>query len=266
VAKIYSKKMESKKRHLSPLIVFFLLFLWGTISINLYPLPCWSANKELNPVVFSLNVKDEPLKEALKKISKSTGYRITVSENWASLPVTAQLKNLTVEEGLKRLLKGLNHSLVIQDIEKKISIKIINVSSDIQPLAQLALDQENNEPAPLQAKIDPQDIEVAPPNKPGERGITQREIDAIRAKQEKIDPGDIEVMPPDKPGEKGITQRELDAIIAKQKKIDPGDIEVIPPENPGERGITQREIDAIRALHQEANTPDIELAPPKGFK
>ena len=258
--------MGSKKRHLSPLIVFFLVFLWGTISINLYPMHCWSANKELKPVVFSLNVKDEPLSEALKKISKATGYRITVSENWASLPVTAQLKNLTVEEGLKRLLKGLNRSLVIQDTEKRILIQILNRSSDIQPLTQLALDQENNEPAPLQTKIDPQDIEVIPPEKPGERGITQREIDAIRAMQKKIDPGDIEVIPPDKPGERGITQRELDAIIAMQKKIDPKDIEVIPPENSGESGITQREIDAIRALHQEANTPDIELVPPKDFK
>jgi len=165
---------------------------------------------------------------------------------------------VTVEEGLKRLLKGLNHSLVIEDAEKKISIKILNRSHNIQASEQAAL------PNFPQTQLDPGDIEVAPPEKPGEKGLTLRELDAIIAKQKEIDPGDIEVIPPEKPGEKGITQRELDAIIAKQKKIDPGDIEVAPPENPGERGLTQRELDAIIAA-QKDKTPDIEVHPASGL-
>ncbi|MEA3359987.1 MAG: hypothetical protein U9R17_11370 [Thermodesulfobacteriota bacterium] len=228
--------------------------------MNLFPLPCWCANKEPKTVVFSLNVKDELLKEALKKISKSTGYEITVSENWENLPVTAQFKNETVEDGLNRLLRGLNHSLVIEDTEKKISIKIVSRSSNIQATEHTAL------PNYPQKQLDPGDIEVAPPKNPGERGLTQRELDAIIAAQEKIDPGDIEVIPPEKPGDKGITQRELDAIIAEQEKIDSGDIEVIPPKSPGERGITQREIDAIRALRQKDNETGVKLAPPKDSK
>jgi hypothetical protein len=258
VAKIHIIHMESKKQHLSPLIILTLTFLLETTTINLLPLPCWAANKELKTGTFSLHVKDKPLREVLDKISMRTGYGFTVDERWQSLPVTAQLEDVTVEEGLKRLLKGLNHSLVIEDAEKKISIKILNRSHNIQASEQAAL------PNFPQTQLDPGDIEVAPPEKPGEKGLTLRELDAIIAKQKEIDPGDIEVIPPEKPGEKGITQRELDAIIAKQKKIDPGDIEVAPPENPGERGLTQRELDAIIAA-QKDKTPDIEVHPASGL-
>jgi hypothetical protein len=90
--------------------------------------------------------------------------------------------------------------------------------------------------------IDPLDLEVIPPEKPGAKGITERELIALHQQQNRMDPLDFEVIPPEKPGEKGITERELIAMLAGQEQGDPLDLEVIPPERPGEKGITEREL------------------------
>jgi len=58
--------------------------------------------------VFSLDVKDEPLGEVLVKISKATGYEITIDTGYAKFPITASLKNVTLHEGLRRILGRLN--------------------------------------------------------------------------------------------------------------------------------------------------------------
>jgi len=54
----------------------------------------------------------------------------------------------------------------------------------------------------------------------------------MESNQEKVVPLDMEVIPPENPGEKGITARELKQNEANQKQVDPLDMEVIPPENP----------------------------------
>jgi hypothetical protein len=112
--------------------------------------------------------------------------------------------------------------------------------------------------------IDPQDIEVLPPDKPGERGITRQEIEAAMRASKMIDPQDIEVLPPDKPGERGITRQEIEAAVTASKPIDPQDIEVLPPSRPGGRGVTQREINAITASQKKSlgNNQELPQLPP----
>ena len=94
-------------------------------------------------------------------------------------------------------------------------------------------------------EMEGQIIEVTPPDVPGGIGVTQQEVDALKASQN-VDPQTIEVILPSKPGERGLTQREVDALRVSQD-VAPQDIEVLPPSKPGERGLTQREIDAIKA-------------------
>jgi len=91
---------------------------------------------------------------------------------------------------------------------------------------------------------DPDTIEVIPPRKPGERGLTQKQVDALKPAAT-ADPDAIEVIPPRKPGEHGLTQKQVDAL-KPAAATDPDAIEVIPPRKPGERGLTQRQVDALR--------------------
>ena len=95
------------------------------------------------------------------------------------------------------------------------------------------------------------DEEVIPPGGPGEKGMTRRELEQMKAAQPQIDPLDEEVIPPAAPGEKGITRRELDNLQKQQAVIDPMDQEVVPPGGPGEKGMTLQELERLKALSSE---------------
>jgi hypothetical protein len=101
-------------RLFSYLVVFFLLGLGGAIPTILSPTPCWGSESGEGPVVFSLDVKDEPLGEVLKKISKATGYEITIATEYTKIPITARLQGV----GRKRfLLKSMVFFLVLDPLK-----------------------------------------------------------------------------------------------------------------------------------------------------
>jgi len=60
--------------------------------------------------------------------------------------------------------------------------------------------------------------EVIPPDKPGGRGLTAAEVEAIAAKP--IDPELVQVIPPDKPGGRGLTAAEVRAAAPQAAPID----------------------------------------------
>jgi hypothetical protein len=224
--------MQVKGKTISHYRILFLVCLAGVISAHLVVTPSWASEKYARSAVVSLDVKNEPLGVVLDKISSDTGHKILVNREWADLPVTARLHNVTVEEGLRRLLKNFNYALVFQDNEKRISIEIHGFSSNIEPVERTAVKQRERQALLQEKEVDSRKLEVIPPAEPGGRGITEGELEALEALREKIDPGDLEVLPPEEPEGRGITQRELKALEALRKKTDPGELEVIPPPEP----------------------------------
>jgi len=212
----------------------------------------WGAVVNHDKLQFSLDVKGEPLSLVLKKISKLTGYNITVNKKWADLPVTATLTDTNLHKCLKNILRKTNNTVVINENEKSISIDVYDT-----------VISSNGSTDTTEKTIDPLNVEVIPPEVPGERGITQSELNSILASQGRLDPLDVEVIPPEVPGERGITQSELNSMLASQDKADPLDVEVIPPEVPGERGITQSELNSILASQSRVDPLDVEVIPPE---
>ena len=208
----------AKRRWLFRYLGVFLLICLGAISTIFSPMPCTGSESGEKLATFSLEVDQQPLGEVLQEISKATGYEITVDKEYAKQPITVSLKNVTVEEGLRRILGKLSRYLVIDEAEKKISVRIVDA------------EVRKTTATSSQKKIDPLDVEVTPPQEPGERGITQRELDEMNKSQANIDPRDLEVIPPQEPGGRGITQRELEEINKSQANTDRRDLEVIPPE------------------------------------
>ena len=200
---IFNKKplLLAKKRSYNSLVVLIFLPFWMTLQTDINSCYCWGATISSNAPVFSLNIKDEPLIKVIEKISEATGYDIAIDEKWSGLIVTASLKDVSIHESMREILKNLNHVIVINDTEKKLSVIIYG----------------SIEPDKIQKKIDPLDLEVIPPKNPGERGVTQRELNAMKANEPKIAPLDLEVIPPNNPGERGVTQRELNAMRMKIK-------------------------------------------------
>lgn len=239
------------------IILFIACFLnLGTItSTEIYLQQCWGANDNSEKVLISYSFRGKPIKEVLKKISEATGYKITLNKEWAELSVTANLKNLSIDESLKEVLRNSNNVVITNEKEKTISIIIykVNHPATVQEGANGRIGKSTN----------PLDVEVIPPTVPGEKGITQSELDSIIAMQKKVDPLDVEVIPPTVPGQRGITQRELNALMERENKVDSLDVEVIPPAVPGEAGITQRELNAIKIRENKVNILDIEVIPPE---
>ena len=77
-------------------------------------------------VTFSLEADQQALGEVLQQISKTTGYEITINPEYAKLPITASLKNVTVYEGLRRILGKLSRYMVIDEAEKKIFVPFVS--------------------------------------------------------------------------------------------------------------------------------------------
>ena len=90
-----------------PLILWLLLFVGNDIAVN----PVSAADSITYPVI-KLTVNNQPLGEVLGAITAETGYKFNINEQWESHPVSATIDNLPLEQGLKRLLHNLNHTII----------------------------------------------------------------------------------------------------------------------------------------------------------
>ena len=62
--------------------------------------------------VFALTVRGEPLTDVLDRVSEITGYRFSLDERWHDVPITADFVDVSLREGLKRILRGLDNAIV----------------------------------------------------------------------------------------------------------------------------------------------------------
>jgi hypothetical protein len=158
------------------LTIFWILgLLHGWLAIHGLTLPlCWGADSE-NGTVFSLAVDNERLDGVLEKISKATGYEITVNEGWRSKTVSARLDNVTLEEGLKVILEELgrpSHLLIYDKGRKRVEIVLLTApSSKSEATAKV----EPSAPLRLQRQMAPPSLERAKPvARPSLRRIRER--------------------------------------------------------------------------------------------
>jgi type II secretory pathway component GspD/PulD (secretin) len=102
-----------------------LITLWFFATLSLFlPISSSAANETYaGDELISLTVKDEPLGDVLYKVSKATGYDISLDDKWQNYRVTASLEEVSLHKGLKRILRNLN-SAIIYISSKKIKIII----------------------------------------------------------------------------------------------------------------------------------------------
>jgi hypothetical protein len=109
--------------------IFLFLLLLSLVGGHLVSLPCWGADiTGSEGPVFSLGMENKPLINVLDHISNVTGYEITVNEAWANAPLTATLNDVTVEEGLRKIIERLgrlSYLIVTYKESKRIEILII---------------------------------------------------------------------------------------------------------------------------------------------
>jgi len=106
-------------QHTALNILLFLVML----SLILPIVSTAGGETDTDHKVISLTVKDEPLRDVLKKISMATGYKISLDNNGEGHLVTVSLEKVSLHKGLKRILRNLNN-VIIYGSDQKIKIII----------------------------------------------------------------------------------------------------------------------------------------------
>jgi len=113
------KQPLSFKSALPYALVFVLSFLCTHVHTTHNAMGQASAEEPY----LSLNVKNKPLGDVLKKISEDTGYKFKLNKQWSGYPVYAALGNMPLSQVLKRILVRLNHTIIYES-DKSINIVI----------------------------------------------------------------------------------------------------------------------------------------------
>ena len=90
--------------------LFFCLLI--TVGIGGAVMPTAAVQAADAEPRISLAIKDKPLGEVLETLTGDTGYHFKLNSQWQDYPVSASITNLPLEQGLKRLLRSLNHTII----------------------------------------------------------------------------------------------------------------------------------------------------------
>jgi hypothetical protein len=244
--------MVGRKRWLA--IGSVLLFVLGSILwADPAIVPSSAAGKGGNNQMLSLDVEKERLESVFKLISKSVGYEIIVNEGWTDVLVTLKLKDATLEETIRRVTQGIgkpNHMVLTDDKLKRIEISIFGL-----PPEHLAKARGENG---FQLRKTGASLSRSPGSSKGfnvEPGLPKKTPVENIAKVD-TNSGEIEVIPPARPGGKGITLGQINALRAKGQEAYSPDVKVIPPGMHGAQGITLKQVK--KALEQQTDSAKIE--------
>ena len=71
-----------------------------------------AAQETTQEPLISITAANQPLGEVLDLITGETGYQFNLNPKWENQRVSATLRGVPLERGLKRLLRSLNHSII----------------------------------------------------------------------------------------------------------------------------------------------------------
>lgn len=96
--------------------------LAGLLSANLSRVYGWGPDRESDPPLLTLDFRNEPLRDVLGKISRTTGWKIEAPDRWMEKPVTQTVNRVTLEEGLRSVLRsaGVENLMLMYDENVKV--------------------------------------------------------------------------------------------------------------------------------------------------
>jgi hypothetical protein len=80
----------------------------------------------------SLTVKERPLGDVLTQLSAKSQYDIEYGPEWQDFPISVRLENESLEAALNRILRELDHAIVLDESNKKISLFIYRAKTSTQ--------------------------------------------------------------------------------------------------------------------------------------
>jgi len=106
-----------------------LFFGFGLILIIIINTLSFASDNDPIGSIFSIDIKNEPLRKVIGKISKASGYTIVLKTEIKEIedePVSIQLSNVTLKEAIRRILRNYNHYDIWEDTENKLVLYILS--------------------------------------------------------------------------------------------------------------------------------------------
>ncbi len=106
-------------------ISWVLCVIAATTGIFISPVFC-------SDLTVSLTVKEKPLGDVLTQLSAKSEYDIEYDSKWQDFPISVRLENESLEAALNRILRELDHAIVLDESNKKISIYLYSAKTSKQ--------------------------------------------------------------------------------------------------------------------------------------
>ncbi|MFC1817152.1 hypothetical protein ACFL0M_14725 [Thermodesulfobacteriota bacterium] len=137
------KRISNLKKDLNfeRVLPYALVFVLSFLGTNVNTIHNAMGQVSTEEPYISLNVKNKPLGDVLKKISEDTGYKFELNDQWSGYPVYASYENVPLHQVLKRILGRLNHTIIYES-DKRVNIVIYAEADSSQ------IQQNQQEPAP----------------------------------------------------------------------------------------------------------------------
>lgn len=133
----------AKQPLLATKIMCLAVLCAGLLAADFTANACWGGtDKAAAYATITLDVKDEPLRLVLGKITKTTKWKIKAPDKWLEKPVTQTLDKVSLEEGLRSVLNnaGIENLLLTYDEDIKV-VTIFDTESTQAPSAARAATQ-----------------------------------------------------------------------------------------------------------------------------
>ena len=101
----------------------YLLTGFALIAVMNWPAEFFGKAVVPQRPVFSLNVKDKELSQVLEDVSAASGYTIVFNGD-DDLKISLTLRDSSLEQTLKRVLRDINYTAVWDDTHKKVFISV----------------------------------------------------------------------------------------------------------------------------------------------
>ena len=167
-------------------IIFVVLFA-GSLSVALPATPCRGSDRASTDPAITLDVQNEPLRSVLEGISKTTQWKIKVPDKWMDKPITQSLNNVSMEEGLRFILRdaGVANLLLTYDENRK-TITVYDTEIPQGQSANRPMVQDDPRP-PVLVTTDQPDPMLKRPTKDAGAGPSQGTTRARNRRQSHIE-------------------------------------------------------------------------------
>lgn len=184
----------------------------------------------------SVEFVNEPLGNVLQILSSISGTEIELVGPVADQRISTILTGITLTKGLALVLNDISHTLIWRS-DGGITVMALG-ASEVVPVLESAAESTTSDVS----------LDMPPDLGDGTGGMH-------RPSTFYADNPDVELLPPENPGQKGLTRAEFEDQRSQRKQLSPSEYEILPPDEPGGRGLTLAEFNQQRSLKSGQKTP-----------